>query len=148
MWPTHYIPNQPRVEGEPPPRYYLTSPPYPLEVFETLAAAGGEFVGGSFGLGSGEDIECAAAFVSGEMITYGYVEIAAEDEIECAAAFVSGALVVRLVQAEVGPDEIECAAAFVDGELRDSLVRYQNWPLGAADEDLLGAAFFVSGVLT
>jgi hypothetical protein len=148
-WPTHFIPNQPRIEGEPPPRYYLTSLPYPIEVLETLAAGPAQYVsGGMNGVATKDEIEAAASFVSGLMVTYSYEEILAEDEIESAAAFVDGALVDRLVHADPGPDEIESAAQFVSGELRDGRVEYTNWPLAANQEALESGAAFVSGVMS
>jgi hypothetical protein len=38
MWPTHYLPRKNRG-GIPPPRFYLTTSVYPIEVLESFASA-------------------------------------------------------------------------------------------------------------
>ena len=149
MWPTHYIPKQERVEGTPPPRYYLTTPPYPCLVVEKIRSEQAEFVGGSQGLGSEDEISSAVSFVSGAMEEFVYSELEPlRDDLESAISFVSGTLVIALKQIEVGPDELESAVSFVSGELRNVLIVYDNWPLGADTEDLLSSVSFVSGVLS
>ena len=148
MWPTHYLPNQPRLDGTPPPRHYLTSPPYPYCATEELASGPTVFLGGSRGLGAEDALEGAAAFVSGALVVRLVSADAGHEDLESAASFVSGALVVRLVVADAGHEDIESAASFVSGALADPLVVYSNWPLDADLEDLLSGAAFVSGVLT
>jgi hypothetical protein len=148
MWPTHYIPNQPRVDGTPPPRYYFTTPPYPAEATESFLSDSASFMGGLFGVGDDEEFRSAAAFVSGFMEQKGYVEVEAEDEIRSQAWFHVGVMEQYAYELIEAGDEFTSAAVFVSGDMRDPLVRYENWPLGADTEDLLSAAAFVSGVLT
>lgn len=150
MWPTHYIPNQPRLDSTPPPRLYLTTPPYPIEVIEQLASAS-VYVVASFGLGAEDELESAASFVGGEIIQYGYTDAnAGRDELESAAVFVGGVLALQpVITIDAGIDELESAAVFVSGVLATvPIIDYNNWPLGATTEDLLSAAAFVSGELT
>jgi hypothetical protein len=148
MWPTHYIPNQPRLEGSPPPRFYLTTPPYPIEVREEFGSAA-DFVIGGFGIGAADQLESAASFVGGEIQQFAYDEAdAGLDELESAAQFVGGELVSRLVVIPGPMDELESAASFVTGTLETVvIISYDNWPLGAANEALLSGASFVGGVL-
>jgi hypothetical protein len=146
MWPTHYLPRTPR-EGIPPPRFYLTTPPYPLEVVEEMAAAA-EFQFATPGVGTDEEITAAAQFVSGLVTSLGFVAYEFDDELESAALFVSGTVTLLGFVIGQGNDELESAAQFISGALEEPLIIYDNWPLGADTEDMLGSAAFVSGVLT
>lgn len=146
MWPTHYLSRVPR-EGVPPPRFYLTTPPYPIEVVEEMASAASyQFV--TPGIGSDEEIESAALFVSASLTLFNFKASDFEDEMESAAQFVSGNLVTLGFKAGYGNDELESAAQFVSGVMEEPLIIYDNWPLGADTEDLLSGASFISGVLT
>jgi hypothetical protein len=146
MWPTHYIPNQPRIEGEPPPRIYLTSCPYPYEMSESLASAG-EFTSATPGEEATEEMESSGSFVSGTMVTYGFqTHEMLDEEIESSGSFVSGSLVDRLRFMDAGRDELESAGSFVSGFMTDPLIFYENWPL--EPDELESSGSFVSGVLT
>jgi hypothetical protein len=146
MWPTHYLPRKNRG-GVPPPRFYLTTPPYPVEVVEEFASAA-SFQFATPGIGSEDELESAASFVSGTLVTKSFSDYYWMEEIESAASFVSGTLVQKGFVIGRGNDELESAASFVSGTMDDPLVTYDNWPLGAATEDLLSGGAFVSGVLT
>jgi hypothetical protein len=145
MWPTHYLPNTNRG-GEPRPRFYLTTPTYPVEVIEEMASAA-SFVALTPGVGADDEMLGSAAFVSGEMTAFSILAYDFYDELESAAMFVSGSLVTFGFVVGSANDELESAASFVSGVLADPLIVYDNWPLGADTEDLQSAASFVSGVL-
>lgn len=146
MWPTHYMPLQGRVDGNPPPRFYLTSPPYPLEQTEDFRSAA-TFTSGAFAVGAEDEIVSGGSFVSGTLqdilVTYNN----GIDEIRSSASFASGVLKDVLVTYDNRFDQIKSTGAFVSGALADPLVIYDNWPLGVATEDLQSAASFVSGTL-
>jgi tetrahydromethanopterin S-methyltransferase subunit G len=146
MWPTFYIPLSRRVEGDPPPRFYLTTPPYPYELHEDMTTVG-EVDSITPGISTEEEIESTASFVSAEMVQRLRTTDGGMDEIENAALFVSAEMVQRLLTYNNRWDEIETTAQFVSGEMRDPLVTYLNWPLGAGTEDIITGASFVSGVL-
>jgi hypothetical protein len=150
MWPTHYIPNQPRVEGTPPPRYYLTTPPYPAQVIEEIASnstAPTAYLAPA--AETGEEVTSAGQPVSGDLrdILIRY-ERWPPEAIESVGAVVSGVLNDILVTYEGPPEALASAGAVVGGALADPLVRYENWPLGFATEDLISAGEPVSGALT
>lgn len=147
MWPTHYIPLQDRIEGVPPPRIYLTTMLYPVEVEETLQATEGRFVSATPGIGAEDNMQATASFVSAELINYGFLSIEFDDAIETVASFTSGELVDRLLRYTSPPDMLASTAMFIGGDLVEPLVRYENWPLGFDTEDLLGNGSFVSGEL-
>ena len=148
MWPTHYIPNQPRVEGVPPPRYYLTTPPYPVEVSESLESAGGEP-----DLGFTPSATDEAYMTSGGMPVSGsmsrlLVEIDLDpEELESGGLPVSGVLRDVLIRITIEPELLGSSGSPVSGVLRDPLVVYDNWPLGVDTEDLQSGGLPVSGVL-
>jgi hypothetical protein len=146
MWPTHYLPNGNRG-GVPPPRFYLTTPPYPVEVTEELSSAA-LFMFATPGIGAEDELEMAASFVSGSMTTFVFPTYAWTEELESAASFVSGNLVTLVFPTIEAGDELESAAQFVSGSMVRILVEYENWPLGADTEDLFCSASFVSGVMT
>lgn len=146
MWPTHYIPAQDRIEGVPPPRVYLTSCPYPYELYEEMASEG-DFTSAQPGEEATEEFASSGSFVSGVMVTYGYQTYTMlDEELESAASFVSGTLVERLVGFSAPHEELESAASFVSGTMADPLIFYLNWPL--FPDELESAGSFVSGVLT
>lgn len=148
MWPTHYIPNQPRLEGTPPPRITLTTPPYPLELFEELETAST-----SPDLGfvpSAELYETATSAglpITGELrdvlVTY---EMEPE-AIESTGDAISGILRDVLVPYEGDPDLLTSSGLPIAATLRDPLVRYENWPLAVDTESLISAGAPVSGEL-
>lgn len=149
MWPTHYIPNQPRVDGQPPPRYYLTTPSYPVQVIEELES-------NSTGPDSylvpsaetGEELTSAGQPVDGDLRDILVRYEGPPEAIESAGAIVSIVVNDILVRYEGPPEALTSAGAVVGGALADPLVRYENWPLGAATESLTSAGEPVSGALT
>jgi hypothetical protein len=150
MWPTHYIPNQPRIEGEPPPRYYLTSPPYPVEITESLAASSDDpdaYIAPAAEIE--ETLTSSGAPVDGLLkdILIRYEEWPPE-ALESTGEPVSGVLNDILVRYEGPPESLESSGEPVSGALVDMLVRYENWPLGVATESLSSSGAPVSGVLT
>jgi hypothetical protein len=149
MWPTHFIPNQARVEGVPPPRYYLTTPPYPIEFTEALQSGGVPVRVGFVPFAEDEAyIQSGGSPVSGVMIQRLVNLPPLLEELECAGSPVSGVMVQRLIVADAGDEMIESSGLPISGIMRDPLVRYENWPLGYDTEDLLSAGQPVSGVLT
>ena len=149
MWPTHYIPKQDRIEGVPPPRYYLTTPPYPLEITESLAANSTDpeayIVPAAE---TGEEMTSSGEPVDGLLkdILIRYEEWPPE-AITSEAEPVSGVLNDILVRYEGPPEELTSAGEPVSGAIVDILVRYENWPLGVATESLASSGAPVSGVL-
>lgn len=146
MWPTHYIPLRERVDGTPPPRIYLTTPPYPLELTES-ATASAEFTSGKFDIGAQEELESSGSFVGGELVIRLVTAQCGRDELESSGSFVSGAIAVYGYKDGYGNDELESSGSFVSGAVTDPLVVYDNWPLGFSAEDLLSGGSFVSGAL-
>lgn len=146
MWPTFYIPIVRRVEGEPPPRFYLTTPPYPYELYEAMTTAS-EVDSVTPGISIEDQVETNAQFVGGELVTRLRTYDNRYDEIETEIQFVSGLLVTRLRTYDNRNDQVETTMQFVSGEMKDPLVTYLNWPLGYAQEDIITEASFVSGVL-
>jgi hypothetical protein len=141
MWPTHYIPNVPRVEGVPPPRYYLTTPPYPVEVVEEILSEASNPRAGFTPVATAEEtMTTNGAVVSGVLQTLLLETSVLPDDIESNGAVISGVLVDRLI--------LQSTGAVISGILRDPLVRYENWPLGFDSEDLQSAGMPVSGALT
>jgi hypothetical protein len=145
MWPTHYIPKMDRVEGIPPPRLTLTTPPYPIEVIEEFKShANVDAI--AFGIGAEEEIKSGGALISGGLYERLVGIDGFLDEIESSGALISGVLVTRLKTYDNGRDEIESAGALISGQLRDPLVVYDNWPL-IPDEMKSGGAV-IGGTLT
>lgn len=150
MWPTHYIPNQERVDGLPPPRYYLTTPPYPVQITEELEADSTNpdaYLVPS--IETDESLTSAAVPVSGELrdILIRYEEWPPES-LESSGEPVSGVLNDVLIEYVGPPESLESSGEPVSGVLVDVLVAYENWPLGAATESLASTGVPVSGVLT
>lgn len=151
MWPTHYIPFQEPVPGEPPPRYFYTTPPYPYEWEDALESAGLFADGGFYPAISteGDELESVGSFVGGVLNEVLTAIEGPTDELEATASFVSGALneIYRFV---AGPtDELESVGSFVGGSVVDvPFVSYDNWPLAVNQEDLISTGSFVSGALT
>lgn len=149
MWPTHYIPNVPKVEGIPPPRYYLTTQPYPVEVVEEIASQASNPRAGFTPVATAEETMVSnGAVVSGVLKTLLLETSVLPDDIESNGAVISGVLVDRLIRANAGIDRLQSTGAVLSGILRDPLVRYENWPLGFDSEDLQSAGMPVSGALT
>ncbi len=149
MWPTYYIPNQSRVEGIPPPRYYLTTLLYPLEIVEEMESnAGTPKMGFSPALDAEESFASNGAAVSGVLKSILQTTSVIPDHIWSDGAVISGVLVERLRLASVEIHELESNGAVISGILRDPLVLYDNWPLGFDSEDLTSAGQPVSGALT
>lgn len=146
MWPTFYIPITRRVEGEPPPRFYLTTPPYPYELYEEVTSAS-EVDSVTPGITVEDQIESSSQFVSGLLVTRLRTYDSGFDEVESTMQFVSGLLVTRLRTYNNGNDQIKTTMQFVSGAMTDPLVTYLNWPLAANQEDITSQASFVSGVL-
>jgi hypothetical protein len=148
MWPTHYIPNQPRVEGVPPPRYYLTTPPYPMEVYEDLQAGGGEFETGRTGTGTEESVTAYGEFLGGTMTTYGFPSYSYVEALTVYGEFLGGTLVERRVIVNAPPEMLTVYGEFLGGSMTDPLVRYENWPLSGEGEALECYGEFIGGTLT
>lgn len=149
MWPTHYIPNQPRIEGDPPPRYYLTSPPYSMQIIEDLASDFGEpSVGFNPSAEITETLSPSCVPTAGELRDV-LLRLTQEPEsIEVTFAPTAGVLRDVLVTHTLEPEEFEVSFAPLSGVLRDPLVRYENWPLGFATEDLQSTCVPLGGTLT
>ena len=149
MWPTHYIPSQERIEGVPPPRFYLTTPPYPLELVETIASDAEPRTIGFVPFATDEAyIISAGAPVSGVMTKLLTSFDGGFEEIQSAGLPVNGVLRDILIRMNVPPENIISTGAPVSGMLKDPLVVYDNWPLGFDSEDLQSAGLPVSGALT
>lgn len=149
MWPTHYIPNQARIEGVPPPRYYLTTPLYPLEIIEEIESSPGT-PDGAFqpSLDAIETMTTNGAPVSGTLVSILKTTSVLPDDIESNGLVISGILLSILKTAGVEIHELESSGLVISGYLGDPLVRYENWPLGFDSEDLISAGLPVSGALT
>lgn len=145
MWPTHYIPKMDRVEGIPPPRITLTSPPYPVEVIEEFKSHA-DVDAIAFGIGAEEEIKSGGALISGGLYERLVGFDAGLDEIESSGALISGQLVTRLKTYNNRFDEIESSGALISGQLRDPLVVYSNWPL--LPDELKSAGAVIGGTLT
>lgn len=149
MWPTYYIPKQDRVAGVPPPRFYLTTPPYPVQVIEELAANSTDPQAGFVpSAETGEELTSSAAPVSGVLSDILKRYTIPPEAITSSAAPVSGDLRDILQRYTVPPEFIESWGGPVSGALADMLVRYENWPLGVATESLSSTGGPVSGVLS
>ena len=146
MWPTHFIPNQERLDSTPPPYTYLTSCQYPYELIEEMAASG-SFVSATPGEETMEEMRSSGSFVGGSIAVfrYGAFEMT-RDDIESVGSFVSGELVQRLRYLDAGRDEIESSGSFVSGVMLDPLIYYLNWPL--IPDELESSGSFDSGALT
>jgi hypothetical protein len=149
MWPTHYIPNQPRVEGVPPPRYYLTTPPYPLEQSESMTSAGSNPTSGF--VPNFEDeayFTTSAAALGGTMRDVLIRYTGPPENIQPGALPLGGALVERLIRYTGPPENIQPAALPLGGIMRDPLVTYDNWLLGFATESFTSGGLPLGGSLT
>lgn len=148
-WPTHYIPAQDRIEGVPPPRYYLTTPPYPIELVEELSSQSGTPDQGFQPSAEAQDeFTSNGAPVGGVFSTILVTTNILPDDLESWALPISGVLVDRLIRASTEIHELESNGLPIGGNLGDPLVRYDNWPLGFDSEDLESAGLPISGVLT
>lgn len=149
MWPTHYIPNQARVAGEPPPRFYLTTPMYPIELVEELASAG-EIRDLQFepSAETSETMQSHGAPVSGVFTQYGFLTYSFDDELQSAGTPLGGVLVERLVRTPAPTEELASSGTPISGVLAYARVEYNNWPLGFDTEDLQSSGTPISGVLT
>lgn len=150
MWPTHYIPYQPRLEGIPPQRYYYTSPPYALQVIEELTANSTSPL--AYLVPSAEineNLISSGAPVSGELrdILLRY-DGWPEDVLESTGEPVSGVLADILVIYTAPTETLESSGEPVSGVLMNIRVAYDNWPLDVATESLSSAGAPVSGVLS
>lgn len=144
MWPTHYIPRQ-RRPGVPPARFYLTTPPYPLEITEALLSSG-DFDHALFGLGVEEELQTSGEPVSGVMRVLLHTMTGPLEELISAGEPVSGVLRDTL-HTVVGPlDELVASGQPISGVLRDPLVNYTDWLLDP--DKLISSGEPVSGVLT
>lgn len=149
MWPTHYIPNQERIEGIPPPEFYLTTPPYPIEIVEEMQASGGPYDIGFVPFASVQEaITTSGRPVSGSMSALLVTMNILPEEIQSAGIPISGVLKQILITIEIPNEMIISAGIPISGVLRDPLVVYDNWPLGFETEDLQSAGIPVSGALT
>ena len=149
MWPTHYIPNKPREDGIPPPRYYLTTPPYPLELVEEMESnPGPPDVGFVPAFAATEIFQSGGQPVSGVIKSILVETSVLPDHIWSNGNVVSGSLRTILKETDIGIDRLQSNGAVISGALRDPLVRYDNWPLGFDSEDLFSAGMPVSGALT
>lgn len=149
MWPTHYIPYQEKVEGTPPPRYYLTSLPYPIEVVEGIAASSNNPRLGFTPVATAEEeFQSNGAAISGLIRSILVTTSVVPDDIESNGSVISGVLNERLIRIDAKNDNIETSGSPISGILRDPLVVYENWPLGFDFEDLQSAGSPVSGALT
>jgi hypothetical protein len=149
MWPTHYIPSQERIEGVPPPTFYLTTPPYPAEITESLFSSGVPQDLGFVPFAEAEDyITCAGRPVGGSISSDLIGFDGGEEYIQSAGLPIGGVLNQILVTTSVEPEFITAAGIPLSGTLRDPLVVYDNWPLGFETEDLQSAGIPVSGALT
>ena len=149
MWPTHYIPSQARIEGVPPPTFYLTTPPYPIEITESLLSNGSPQDLGFVPFAESEEyITAAGRPVSGSMSSDLIGFVGGEDYIQSAGLPIGGVLLTILKTTSVLPEMIFASGGPVAGDLRDPLVVYDNWPLGFETEDLQSAGIPVSGALT
>lgn len=146
MWPTHYIPNQPRIDGEPPPKIVLTTPPYPVEFSDEIESEGA-VVSVTPGIGSEDELTAQGSALSGVIqdILVGFD--AGRDDLEAEGSAVSGVLRDILISVDQGHEAIEAEAYALGGSLADPLVTYDNWPLGVDQEDLYAVGSAVSGVL-
>lgn len=147
MWPTFYIPIVRRVEGEPPPRFYLTTPPYPFEFYEECTTAA-DIDSVTPGISVEDAATTSARFVGGELVTRLRTQDGGSDEVETTIEFVGGVLTTRLKTYDNRNDQVKTTMMFVSGAMTDPLVTYLNWPLAANQEDIITQASFVSGVLT
>lgn len=146
MWPTHYIPQQSKIESTPPPKMYLTSCRYPYELIEELRSSG-TFIAAQPGEETMEEMRSSGSFVAGSMTTYIYSTYTMQvEELEAIGSFVGGDLVPRLIFMDAGQDQIEATGSFVNGVMIDPLIYYLNWPL--IPDELESVGSFVSGDLT
>jgi len=146
-WPTHYIPNQPRLEGSPPPRFVLTTPPYPYEGVEELTS-NSEILTITPSIGAEDEIESLSYVLGGEMdeILVGFD--GGFDELESTSYVLSGEMNDILVSFNAGHDELESTSFVLSGELYEApVITYENWPLAADQEDLISGSVILSGEL-
>ncbi len=144
MWPTHYLPVPGRIEGVPPPRYYLTTPPYPLELTESLASTG-DALAITPGIGTEDEIESTAAVIGGVLTALRVDLDSGREEIESTAAVISGVLQTVLVPYDNRHDELESTAAVISGVLTSPLIVYDNWLL--LPDEIESSASVIGGVL-
>jgi hypothetical protein len=129
-------------------RFYLTTPPYPIEVTESLKSSG-EAQNAVFGIGADEEFMSSGAPVSGLLRTLLHTyDHPPEDELISSSQPVGGVLVERLHLMDGPLDEVISNSQPVSGVLRDPLIVYDNWPLAALEENVLSSGAPVSGVLT
>ena len=149
MWPTHYIPNQPRVEGVPTPRYYLTTPPYPLEQSESMTSAGSNPTGGFVPNFEDEAYFTTSGAALGGVLKSILLTYTGEPEhIQPGALALGGELRDVLIRVTQAPEAFMPGALPLNGEMRDPLVRYENWPLGFATESFTSGGLPLGGSLT
>ena len=149
MWPTHYIPKQDRVDGVPPPRFYLTTPPYPVELVEELQSEGDVIrVGFSPFITAEDEFRSAGVPVSGVINSILVRTNVEPEELQSAGLPISGVLRDVLIRIEIEDETLASAGIPISGVLRNPLVVYANWPLGFDTEDLQSTGVPVSGVLS
>jgi hypothetical protein len=145
MWPTHYIPNQPRIDGVPPPRYYLTTPPYPYE-FGDAIAANALALDGLFGIESIESLTTSGSALSGSLVER-LVEYAHPPEaLDVTGSALNSTLVERLRTYEGESESLAVAGSALSGVLKDPLISYNNWPL--VPDELASSGSALGGTLT
>lgn len=148
MWPTHFIPNQPRVDGTPPPRFYLTTPPYPIENIEELQAAGIPWRMGFAPNFEGQvDLTSYGVPVGGTLTVYGFLTYYWMEELQANGVPLGGELKGDLVRFTASTELLQASGLPLSGELQFARVTYDNWPLGFDQEDLLGSGVPISGEL-
>ena len=151
MWPTHFIPiiyKKGRIEGIAPPSFYLTTPPYPMEVIEALLS-GMDIADGKYLVGLMlEKITSSNVPLSG-ILRVLLIQVDVEIErITSTLVPVSGILRVLLISIVQGHDSLSVTAVPISGVLLDKLIRYQYWPLRVDLEDITSSNVPLSGVLT
>lgn len=149
MWPTQYIPYQPRVDGTPPPRYYLTTPPYPVQIVEEMQSLEGDPRAGFVPSATDEEYMTShGAPVSGALTGYGFLQYSLDERITSHGVPVSGVLKGDLVRVTAPPEKVTSYGIPLSGELKYAKVEYENWPLGVDLEDLTSHGVPISGVLS
>jgi hypothetical protein len=143
MWPTFFIPF--RIKPRSFSYFYLTTPPYPVEVTEKLQAS----LPNMFSVpsaSSADTMQPSCSFIGGTITNVTYEDGYANDSLQCSAAFVSGTVQNFSYENGYAEDSMQCSAAFISGTLERLLVSYTNWP--TQPEGLQVSSSFLSGSLT
>ena len=144
MWPTYYIPTRelPRVVN----RFYLTTPPYPVEVSDSMKCSG-DLIGGYGSTKSLDEMAISTTFLGGTLVTRLVTHTQPEDEMVISTTFLGGVLIDRLIVYEAPPEELAISTTFLGGTLKRILITYSNWPLQVDDESLQLSTAFLGGTL-